>query len=65
MTKPEDRPNLSIEDYNLLVEHTRDLDLVSRQKSDMLNKQRETITKLQKENKNYKARIEAIKKACS
>lgn len=65
MTKPEDRPNLSIEDYNLLVEHARDLDRVSRQKTDMLNKQRETIAKLQKENKNYKARIEAIKQACS
>lgn len=63
--KPQERPNITIKEWNTLVEHAKELDKISQQKSKELQGQKERIATLKKENKELKARLEAIKVACS
>jgi HKD family nuclease len=54
-----------VEDWNCLVSHSQELDIISHQKSNIIREQKETIATLKKQNKELKARLEAIKLACS
>jgi HKD family nuclease len=54
-----------VQDWNCLVSHSQELDIISHQKSNIIREQKETIATLKKENKELKARLEAIKVACS
>jgi HKD family nuclease len=54
-----------VEDWNCLVSHSQELDIISHQKSNIIREQKETIATLKKQNKELKARLEAIKVACS
>jgi len=54
-----------VEDWNCLVSHSQELDIISHQKSNIIQEQKETIATLKKQNKELKARLEAIKVACS
>tara|TARA_R110000782_G_scaffold71067_1_gene142645 strand:- start:45 stop:221 length:177 start_codon:yes stop_codon:yes gene_type:complete len=56
--------DITVDDWNTLVSHTRELDKVSSQKSGIIQEQKETIATLKKQNKVLKARLDAIKLAC-
>lgn len=63
--EPEARPNITIEAWNTLVERARELDKISRQKSEIIEVQKVNIANLKQEVKKLKARLDAIRQACS